>query len=169
MVHLNPSDSLALQKIIIIIIQMTYSDSWLCSCEFGLHPKQQHPEQERPTFLIPDLRTKSFRRLRAARLREPRREASPAGFVGTSSPRDGAGLGKQAGLGRAEPAVWHPTPCSISRPVTPGGCGRHHSLMNAFAVKIQSSAVETESLVRNLQHLPVCCFHASAARARTRV
>lgn len=49
MVHLNPSDSLALQK---IIIQMTYSESWLGSCEFGLHPKHKHPEQERPTFLI---------------------------------------------------------------------------------------------------------------------
>lgn len=49
MVHLNPSDSLALQK---IIIQMTYSESWLGSCEFGLHPEQKHPEQERPAFLI---------------------------------------------------------------------------------------------------------------------
>lgn len=39
--------------------------------------------------------------------------------------------------------------------------------MNAFAVKMQSSAVKTESLVRNVQHLPVCCLHVSAARACT--
>lgn len=37
-----------------------------------------------------------------------------------SSPRDGAGLGKQAGLRRAEPTAWHPTPCTISRSVIPG-------------------------------------------------
>lgn len=48
---------------------------------------------------------------------------------------------------------------SVSRSVTPGGYGRHHSLMNAFAVKIRSSAVKTESLVRNLQPLPACCSH----------
>lgn len=89
--------------------------------------------------------------------------------------KDGAGLGKQAGPGRAEPAVWLPLPRqpgpwapSVGRPPQ-GGCGRHRSLTNPFAVKVQSSAVETGSLVRNLQHLPVWCFHALAARARTRV
>lgn len=105
MVHLKPSDSLALQK---TIIQMTYSDSCLCSYEFGLHPKQQHPEQEGPTFLSLDLRTKSFKWLRAARHRELRREASLAGFVGMSSPRDGAGLGEQSlssGTPRLAPSV----------------------------------------------------------------
>lgn len=40
--------------------------------------------------------------------------------------------------------------------VTPVGSGRHHSLMSAFAVKIQ---VLNQTLVRNLQFLPACCFH----------
>lgn len=82
----------------------------------------------------------SLRWLWAARPRESRRQASLVGFVGMSLPRDGA-----------------VTPCltpSVCR--SPGGgCGKHHSSRNAFAVKIQSSAVKLENLVRNLQHLPV--------------
>jgi len=70
----------------------------------------------------------------AARLRELRRGASLMGFVGMRLPRDVAGLGKQLGLGPAEPAVWHPRLApSVGRSPW-GGWGRHHYLMSAFAV-----------------------------------
>lgn len=92
-VHLNSNDSLALQK---IVIQVTYSESWLGRSEFFLHPKQQ--QQPKPGAAnFPDSLSLCHIFQVAVRLRDPRREDSLAGAVSLSSPR--AGLGKQAGLG----------------------------------------------------------------------
>lgn len=130
---------------------MTYSESWLSSSEFFLHPKQQqHPKQVQPTFLIPCLCITSFRRLWDS-------ESQERGFFGRCGRLElTKGWTGQAGRSWMSKSHCLASHALLCQSVTQEGSGRHHSLMTTFAVKMQ---VLKQTLVRNLQLLPACHFH----------